>query len=64
MDFEEKKMNLKNDSIPFILGIPAVVWLDIQFCLGVPVLFAAMIPVICYIIYVIMNLIGFWLWRL
>ena len=64
MDFDEKKQKLKTDAIPFLVAIPVFLWLNAEAGIGLPMLMAAAIPVIGYIAFVIVNLIGYWLWKI
>lgn len=64
MDFEEKKHEIKTDVIPFLVAIPVFLWLNAEAGIGLPILMAATIPVIGYIVFAIINLIGYWLWKI
>ena len=64
MDFEEKKQEIKTDIIPFLVAIPVFLWLNAAAGIGLPMLMAAAIPVIGYVAFAIVNLIGYWLWKL
>ena len=55
---------MKTDVIPFLVAIPVFLWLNAEAGLGLPMLMVAAIPVIGYIAFVIVNLIGFWLWKI
>lgn len=64
MDFEEKKHEIKTDVIPFLVAIPAFLWINAEAGIGLPMLMAAAIPVIGYVAFAIVNLIGYWLWKI
>ena len=64
MDFEEKKQEIKTDVIPFLVAIPVFLWLNAEAGIGLPMLMVAAIPVIGYVAFVIINLIGYWLWKI
>ena len=64
MDFNEKKQKLKTDAIPFLVAIPVLLWLNAEAEIGLPILMTISIPFIGYIAFVIVNLIGYWLWKL
>ena len=64
MDFEEKKQEMKTDVIPFIIAIPALMILNAEVGLGLPLTMVITVPIIGYIAFVIINLIGYWLWKI
>lgn len=64
MNFEEKKHEIKRDVIPFLIAIPALMILNAEAGIGLPMLLVTAIPVIGYVAFVIVNLIGYWLWKI
>ena len=63
MEFKEKKKQIKNDAIPFMLAIPALLWLNAKTGLGLPFLMTVSIPLFGYVVFVILELIGFYFWN-
>lgn len=64
MDFEEKKHEIKTDVIPFLIAIPALMILNAEVGLGLPLSMVITVPIIGYIAFAIINLIGYWLWKI
>ena len=64
MDFEEKKHEIKTDVIPFLVAIPALMILNAEVGLGLPLSMVITVPIIGYIAFAIINLIGYWLWKI
>ena len=64
MDFEEKKQEIKTDVIPFLVAIPALMILNAEVGLGLPLSMVITVPIIGYIAFAIINLIGYWLWKI
>lgn len=62
MDFNEKKRQIKNDIIPFLVAIPALLWINAEAGLGLPFLMTVSIPLFGYVVFVILELIGFYFW--
>ena len=62
MEFSEKKKQIKNDIYPFLIAIPTFIWLDAEFCLGIPLSLIVFVPVTGYVTLVILELIGFYFW--
>jgi hypothetical protein len=63
MEFREKKKQIKNDIIPFLVAIPALLWINAEAGLGLPFLMTVSIPIFGYVVFVILELIGFYLWN-
>ena len=63
MDFNKKKKQIKNDIIPFLVAIPVLLWINAKAGLGLPFLMTVSIPLIGYVVFVILELIGFYLWN-
>ena len=61
MTFKEKKSDLKNDAIPFLVAIPAFLWMNAETGLGAPVLSVIAVPAGAYITCVVISLTVFWL---
>ena len=62
MDFNKKKKQIKNDIIPFLVAIPALLWINAEAGFGLPFLMTVSIPLFGYVVFVILELIGFYLW--
>ena len=62
MEFSKKKKQIKNDIYPFLIAIPALLWINAEAGLGLPFLMTVSIPIFGYIGFVILELIGFYFW--
>ena len=59
MTFKEKKSDLKNDAIPFLVVIPAFLWMNAEMGLGAPVLSVIAVPAVAYITFVVISMIAY-----
>ena len=61
MTFKDKKKEIKNDIIPFLVAVPAFLWMNAKAGFAAPVLSVIAVPAIAYIVFAVISLAAFWL---
>lgn len=61
--FEDKKREIRQDSVPFLLAIPAMWWIKTSYDADVPLWELCLVPIAGYIIFAMLEIIGYHIWK-